>query len=111
VGAGGKLRPILLLGLGTNGNMSAGEINQIRAAIGPNRWLVLINTYEPRPWEDRVNAMIDAAAQDDPHVLLVNWYGAIGNHTNMLREDDVHPLPPGAVLYAQLIKSVMGQAR
>jgi hypothetical protein len=35
----------------------------------------------------------------------------IGNHTNMLREDDVHPLPPGAVLYAQLIKSVMGQAR
>jgi len=55
--------------------------------------------------------MIDAAAQDDPHVLLVNWYGAIGNHTNMLREDDVHPMPPGAVLYAQLIKSVMGQAR
>jgi peptidoglycan/LPS O-acetylase OafA/YrhL len=109
--ASGQLRPILLLGLGTNGNMSAGEINQIRAAIGPNRWLVLINTYEPRPWEDRVNAMIDAAAQDDPHVLLVNWYGAIGNHTNMLREDDVHPMPPGAVLYAQLIKSVMGQAR
>lgn len=109
--ASGQLRPILLLGLGTNGNMSTSEINQVRAAIGPNRWLVLINTYEPRPWEDRVNAMIDAAAQDDPHVLLVNWYGAIGNHTNMLREDDVHPLPPGAVLYAQLIKSVVGQAR
>jgi hypothetical protein len=109
--ASGQLRPILLLGLGTNGNMSTSEINQVRAAIGPNRWLVLINTYEPRPWEDRVNAMIDGAAQDDPHVLLVNWYGAIGNHTNMLREDDVHPLPPGAVLYAQLIKSVVGQAR
>jgi peptidoglycan/LPS O-acetylase OafA/YrhL len=109
--ASGQLRPILLLGLGTNGNMSTSEINQVRTAIGPNRWLVLINTYEPRPWEDRVNAMIDAAAQDDPHVLLVNWYGAIGNHTNMLREDDVHPLPPGAVLYAQLIKSVVGQAR
>jgi peptidoglycan/LPS O-acetylase OafA/YrhL len=109
--ASGQLRPILLLGLGTNGNMSASEISEVRAAIGPDRWLVLINTYEPRPWEEPVNAMIDAAAQDDPHVLLVNWYGAIGNHTNMLREDDVHPLPPGAVLYAQLIKSVVERAR
>jgi hypothetical protein len=109
--ASGQLRPILLLGLGTNGNMSASEIKQVRAAIGPHRWLVLINTYEPRPWEEPVNAVIDAAARHDPHVLLVNWHRAIGSHTNMLREDDVHPLPPGAVLYAQLIKSVLQQAR
>jgi hypothetical protein len=91
--------------------MATSEIDQVRAAIGPDRWLVLINTYEPRSWEQPVNEMIDAAAQHDPHVLLVNWYGAIGNHTNMLRDDDVHPLPPGAVLYAQLIKSVVEQAR
>lgn len=109
--ATGRLRPVLLLGLGTNGNMSKGEIRQIRAAIGPHRWLVLINTYEPRPWEQPVNAVINAAASNDPHVLLVNWHGAIGKHTNMLRDDDVHPLPPGAVLYAQLIKSVVDQAR
>jgi peptidoglycan/LPS O-acetylase OafA/YrhL len=109
--ASGQLRPVVLLGLGTNGNMATSEINQVRAAIGPDRWLVLINTYEPRSWEQPVNEMIDAAAQRDPHVLLVNWYGAIGNHTNMLRDDDVHPLPPGAVLYAQLIKSVVEQAR
>jgi peptidoglycan/LPS O-acetylase OafA/YrhL len=109
--ASGKLRPVLLLGLGTNGNMSTREINQVRAAIGPQRWLVLINTYEPRSWQGQVNAMIDAAARNDPHVLLVNWHAAIGKHTDMLRDDDVHPLPPGAMLYAQLIKSIVDQAR
>jgi peptidoglycan/LPS O-acetylase OafA/YrhL len=109
--ASGKLRPVLLLGLGTNGNMSTGEINQVRAAIGPDRWLVLINTYEPRTWQQPVNAMIDAAARRDPHVLLVNWHAAIARHTGMLRDDDVHPLPPGAVLYAQLIRSALQQAR
>jgi peptidoglycan/LPS O-acetylase OafA/YrhL len=109
--ASGKLRPVLLLGLGTNGNMSTREINQVRAAIGPRRWLVLINTYEPRSWQGPVNAMIDAAARNDPHVLLVNWHAAIGKHTDMLRDDDVHPLPAGAVLYAQLIKSIVDQAR
>jgi peptidoglycan/LPS O-acetylase OafA/YrhL len=104
--ARGQLRPVVLLGLGTNGNMAASEINQVRSAIGPNRWLVLINTYDPRPWEEPVNAIIDAAAHDK-HVLLVNWYGAIENHTNMLRDDQVHPLPPGAVLYASLIKAAI----
>jgi peptidoglycan/LPS O-acetylase OafA/YrhL len=109
--ASGRLRPILLLGLGTNGNMSASEIKQVRAAIGPQRWLVLINTHEPRSWEKPVNAMIGAAARHDPRTLLVNWYRAIGKHPSMLRDDDVHPLPPGAMLYAQLIKSVVDQAR
>jgi hypothetical protein len=100
-----------MLGLGTNGNMSTSEINQVRAAIGPQRRLVLINTYEPRSWQGPVNAMIDAAARHDPHVLLVNRPAAIGKHTDMLRDEDVRPLPPGAVLYAQLIKSVVDQAR
>jgi peptidoglycan/LPS O-acetylase OafA/YrhL len=109
--ARGQLRPIVLLGLGTNGNMAASEINQVRKAIGPHRWLVLINTYEPRPWEEPVNATIADAARHDPHVLLVNWYGAIEDHTNMLRDDQVHPLPPGAVLYASLIKKVIGSIR
>jgi peptidoglycan/LPS O-acetylase OafA/YrhL len=106
--ARGQLRPIVLLGLGTNGNMAASEISQVRRAIGPHRWLVLINTYEPRPWEEPVNDIIAAAASHDPNVRLVNWYGAIENHTNMLRDDQVHPLPPGAVLYATLIKAAIG---
>jgi peptidoglycan/LPS O-acetylase OafA/YrhL len=108
--ASGQLRPIVLLGLGTNGDMAPSEINQVRAAIGPHRWLVLINTYEPRPWEQPVNAIIAAAAEHDPHVLLVNWYGAIENHTDLLREDDVHPLPPGALLYVRVIKAVLETA-
>lgn len=109
--ASGQLRPVLLLGLGTNGNMAASEINQVRSIIGPHRWLVLINTYDPRPWEEPVNATIADAARHDPHVLLVDWYGAIKNHTSLLRDDEVHPLPPGAVLYTRVIKAVIESIR
>jgi peptidoglycan/LPS O-acetylase OafA/YrhL len=109
--ASGELRPVLLLGLGTNGNMAVSEINQVRSIIGPRRWLVLINTYEPRPWEEPVNATIADAARRDPHVLLVNWYGAIENHASLLRDDEVHPLPPGAVLYTRVIKAVIESIR
>jgi peptidoglycan/LPS O-acetylase OafA/YrhL len=109
--ASGRLRPVLLLGLGTNGNMAAAEINQVRSIIGPHRWLVLINTYEPRAWEQPVNATIADAARRDPHVLLANWYGAIENHASLLRDDQVHPLPPGAVLYTRVIKAVIESIR
>jgi hypothetical protein len=108
--AGGQLRPILLLGLGTNGTVTTGQISQIRAAIGPRRWLVLVNTYEARPWEQEVNAALAAAARDDRHVLLVNWYGAIENRTGLLWPDQVHPQPAGGALYARAAKAVLERA-
>jgi peptidoglycan/LPS O-acetylase OafA/YrhL len=103
----GQLRPIVLVALGTNGNVTMDEIQQLRAAIGPQRWLVLVNTYEARSWEGEVNTTLAQAAHRYPRVLLVDWHSAIENHTNLLWEDQIHPQPSGGVLYARVVKAVL----
>lgn len=110
IAAAGGLRRVVLVGLGTNGAVTASQINRLRAVIGPDRWLVLVNTYAARPWEQEVNAAIAKAARRDPRVLMVDWFSAIENHTNLLRLDQVRPRPPGASLYASVVKAVVETA-
>jgi peptidoglycan/LPS O-acetylase OafA/YrhL len=106
-----KLRPIVVVGLGTNGTVTGSQIRQLRALIGPRRWLVLISTYEARPWQNEVNSLLAATVRHFPHVLLVNWHDAIESRTSLLWDDQVHPRPAGAVLYARIVKAAVLTAR
>jgi hypothetical protein len=105
-----RLRPVLIVALGTNGPISADQISQLRAALGASRWLVLVNTFVPRPWEQEVNSTLAAAASRYPNVLLVNWHVAIEHHTNLLWSDGIHPQPVGGKLYAQVVRAVVLRA-
>lgn len=107
--AGGGLRQVVLIGLGTNGTVTLDQIKLILKAIG-HRWLILINTFVPRPWEQEVNSAIAAAASQYPNVLMVNWHVAIENHTNLLWGDGIHPQPVGGVLYAKVVKAAVIEA-
>lgn len=106
----GDLRPVVLVGLGTNGTVTSSQIRQLRAEAGPARWLVFVNTFVPRPWQDEVDTTLAAAARRYPHVLLVNWRAAIEHRTDLLWEDGVHPRPDGGVLYARLVDKVIQTA-
>ena len=101
--AEGTLRHIVIVGLGTNGDVTADQIRQLRQAIGPNRDLVLVNTFGPMPWEPEVNAELDAAARQGGHVELANWNVAISAHQSLLWPDGIHPQPTGAKLYARVV--------
>jgi hypothetical protein len=105
--ARGLLRPIVVVGLGTNGSVTADEISQLFAEIGPDRKLVLVNTFEDRPWEAEVNATLAAAASDHPGVVLANWYTTIEHRTDLLWPDGIHPQPAGCVVYARMLKSAL----
>lgn len=110
IAAAGGLRRVVLVGLGTSGTVTASQINRLRAVIGPDRWLVLVNTYTARPWEQAVNAAIAKAARRDPRVLMVDWFSAIENHTSLLLLDHVRPRPSGGSLYARVVKAVVETA-
>ena len=110
IAAAGGLRRVVLVGLGSNGTVTASQINRLRKVIGPDRWLVLVNTYTATPWEQAVNAAIARAARRDPRVLMVDWFSAIENHTNLLRLDQVRPRPSGGSLYARVVKAVVETA-
>jgi lysophospholipase L1-like esterase len=108
--ASGQLRPVVVFALGTNGTFSLGEMRQLIAAIGPHRKLVLVSTYEARPWESGNNQLITAAARRHRNVILANWYTTIEHRTNLLWSDEVHPQPPGARLYARMVAAAVGAA-
>ncbi|MGN6792276.1 MAG: SGNH/GDSL hydrolase family protein [Streptosporangiaceae bacterium] len=105
--AQGMLRPIVVVGLGTNGTVTAGEISQLFAEIGPDRKLVLVNTFENRPWEQEVNSMLATAANEHRGVVLADWYTKIEHRTSLLWPDGIHPQPAGAVVYAKLLKAAL----
>ena len=101
--ARGELRHFVVVGLGTNGPVSAAQIRQLRRLIGPDRDLILVNTYGPMPWESSVNKVLDAAARHAAHVSLADWHAAIAGHTGLLWPDGIHPQPSGAKVYARVV--------
>jgi lysophospholipase L1-like esterase len=107
----GALRPVVVVGLGTNGTVTAGQIRQLVAIMGRHRRLVLINTFVPRPWQDGDNQVLAAAARQDANVVLANWYATIKQHTNLLWDDQVHPRPTGAPLYARMVAAAVQATR
>jgi peptidoglycan/LPS O-acetylase OafA/YrhL len=108
---GGRLRPIVVVGLGTNGTVTSTQVRQLLAEVGPARWLVLVNAFVPRPWEQEVDATLATVARRHLRVLLVNWHAAIEHRTDLLWDDGVHPRPEGGVLYASLVKAVVRTVR
>lgn len=106
--AEGQLRPIVVVGLGTNGTVTSDEISQLFAEIGPNRRLVLVNTYEDRSWEQEVNSTLAGAAAAHPSsVVLADWYDTIDHRTDLLWPDGIHPQPAGGVVYAHMLKAAL----
>ena len=98
-----ELRRYVVVGLGTNGPVSAAQIRQLRHLIGPNRDLILINTFGPMPWASSVNTVLDAAARHTAHVILADWHAAIAGHASLLWPDRIHPQPAGARVYARIV--------
>jgi peptidoglycan/LPS O-acetylase OafA/YrhL len=105
-----RLRRVLIVGLGTNGPISLSQIQQLRRAIGARRWLLLVNTFVPRPWENEVNTTIGQAVHKYPNVMLINWHNAIEHHTGLLWSDGIHPMPIGGKLYAKTVRAVVVKA-
>lgn len=102
--AAGGLRDVVVLGLGTNGSISADSLDGVLETIGPRRRLVLVNVQAPRPWTDGVNATLDRFAADHPgRVVVADWKRAIAGHLDLLADDQIHPGHRGGLLYAEAL--------
>jgi peptidoglycan/LPS O-acetylase OafA/YrhL len=109
--ATGTLRRVVVFALGTNGPFTSQEMRQLIQAVGPRRELVLVNTYEARPWEAEVNRVIAATAHRYRNVVVANWFTTIGHRTGLLWPDGVHPQPGGARLYARMVAAAVRSVR
>ena len=92
-----------MVGLGTNGGITASQLRQLQRAVGPGRELVLVSTFGPQAWEHSVNTALAAAARRGKHTELANWHQAIAARPSLLWPDGIHPRPAGARLYARVV--------
>jgi hypothetical protein len=109
--AAGRLRPVLVLGLGTNYLVTASQLRQVMQILGPDRKLVLINTYVPDSWSRQVNATDAAFAAAHPSIVLANWYDTIRNRMYLLWPDHIHPEIPGTKVYAHMVARAVQATR
>ncbi|GAA1406332.1 acyltransferase [Glutamicibacter uratoxydans] len=102
----GTLRPVVVLGLGTNGDFQDSALEQIRRAIGPRRELLLVTAYAPRSWVDSVNQKYRQAEAEQKHTHVVDW-ADVAPGVDDLAPDRIHPGPHGGAKYAKLLKDAV----
>jgi peptidoglycan/LPS O-acetylase OafA/YrhL len=105
----GQLRPILVVGLGTNGPIARATLDEVRRMIGPNRQMVVVNVEEPRGWESEVNGTLATFASDYENVELSDWYTAITPYISILAPDHIHPGPTGGRIYTATLTAALGR--
>jgi hypothetical protein len=109
--ASGALREYVVVGLGTNGPVSTAALQSIVDAAGPERYVILVNASAPRDWIPEVNRVLTEFAAAHPRVAVADWAGAIGERTDLLAGDRIHPQAAGGDLYAQTVaRAVDGAA-
>jgi peptidoglycan/LPS O-acetylase OafA/YrhL len=101
--ASGGLRPYVVVALGTNGPVDQGALERMAEIAGRDRHLILVNAYAPRSWIPGVNADLAAFAEDHPGVVIADWSAAIGERTDLLAGDSIHPSYAGGMVFADTI--------
>ncbi len=107
----GRLRPYVVLALGTNGPIDADTLAEILGIIGPDRQLVLVTASAPRSWIPGVNDEIAAFARSHRDVQVADWAGAIAPHRDLLAGDEVHPGEAAGRIFADVVGQALAQAQ
>ncbi|MAP63442.1 MAG: acetyltransferase [Microbacterium sp.] len=106
----GRLRPVVVVGLGTNGPVDRETLEEMVEITGPDRRLVLVNAYAPRDWISGVNDTLRGFAATHAGVSVANWSGAITPHTDLLAGDRIHPGRRGGDVYAEAVATGIERA-
>lgn len=101
------LRPIVLIGLGTNGPIDDVALERIRRSLGSTHKMVVVNVQAPRGWTDGVNEALSSFAGDHRDVELANWRDAISGQLSLLARDQIHPGGRGGEVYAGVVRDAL----
>ncbi len=101
----GLIPPIVVIGLGTNGQVTDGLFDQMMNAIGPSHYVFFLTARVPRPWEKPTNDALHRGAQRwGAKVKVLEWRDYAGCHDDwFVPSDGFHLEPPGRHAYAQFI--------
>ena len=90
----------LVIALGTNGAVTAGALDAIMRAAGPQRQVYFVEVRVPRPWESEVNAALDATPGRWPNAHVIGWHDYANVHDEWFVLDGFHLTTVGQYAYA-----------
>ncbi|AJT42140.1 hypothetical protein UM93_12630 [Psychromicrobium lacuslunae] len=102
------LRPVLLVGLGSNGDFSPTVLEDAQRILGPERRLVLITPSGPRDWIPQARDKIKDFGLAHPAVKIARWDEVRAQVTDFA-SDGIHPGQQGATIYVSCIQAALRQ--
>ncbi|KRL63547.1 acyltransferase family protein [Lactobacillus psittaci] len=99
----GALADNVLVGLGTNGPFSMGDVDRLMSIIGKKRHVFWISVKVPRPWQNQVNDLLKQAADKYSNLTIINWYDYSKDHDSWFYKDQTHPTLSGAKYYSAYV--------
>ncbi len=107
--AAGRLGPIVVVALGTNGPIGDGELTHMMNELAGVPLVAVVTTKADRGYVGGNNYKLRALPATYPNVRIVDWANAAGACPgDCFYADGIHLKPDGRVYYAQQIIAVTG---
>ena len=88
--AAGQLGAVVVIGLSTNGPVSATQFNSMMALLAGTSRVVFVNTRVDRTWQTGNNAVLAAGVAHNPRAVLADWYSLAVAHPSWLYTTQTH---------------------
>ena len=103
-----QLPHLVVLALGADASVTAGEIQQAKKILGPKRKLGLVTPRESGGGESNDAKVIRNAGQRDPtRVKVLDWVHYSAGHSSWFQPDGLHLTFSGAKAFARLLKKLI----
>jgi lysophospholipase L1-like esterase len=95
---------VIIVALGTNGAVQARHFDELMEIAVDVPLMVFVNVHVPtRNWEATSNREIAAGVERYDNAVLVDWFTATEDRSDLFAADNVHPTQAGRVIYAELV--------
>lgn len=103
-----QLRPVVIIGLGTNGPYGAGKLEELLDQLKGYE-VVVVSAHADRQWIGPNNDELNKVVKQYRQVAIAQWDQTIAPHPELLSDDGIHPFGDGETLYANCIAEALKQ--
>lgn len=88
--ASGQLGAVVVVGLSTNGPITATSFDQMMAGLSGASRVVFVTVHVGQPWQDPNNEVLAAGVARYPNAVLADWNAVASEHPEWFGGDGTH---------------------
>lgn len=105
----GSLRDTLVYALGTNGNFTLDQAQEVVDLAGSSRKVIFVTNWTTSNDYTANNNVLAKVKNDNNNVFIADWASAVESQASTyLGSDGIHPNTEGQELFAKIIASTVG---